>query len=261
MLSQSQIKQITALQVRKYREELGLFMAEGEKLVLDLIRSEFKVAAIYASSSWIIDHLAIIREKEIPAIETLPREMERISALSTPSPVLAVVKKPESGSLISISAFCQPSSGLSLALDNIRDPGNFGTIIRIADWFGIKRIWCSENTVDLYNPKVVQATMGSIARVEVMYEELDQVFARLNGQFPVFGAYLEGENVFTAELPSSGIILIGNESRGISPQLETWVTRKVFIPSFGDKNHGKAESLNASIATAILCSEFLRNQF
>lgn len=253
MLSQNQLKHISALKVKKYREEFSQFIAEGHKLVMDLINSEFSISGIYASADWIVTNLSVIREKDIPVFETLPREMERISALSTPSPVLAVVKIPaEQSSHPQIPK-------LYLALDDIRDPGNLGTIIRIADWFGMATVLCSENCVDLYNPKVVQATMGSIARVSVIRCNLAETLATLSessGGFPVYGALLEGESIFSQTLTNHGIILIGNESRGISPELIPFITQKIFIPSFGSSELGKAESLNASIATAIICAEF-----
>ena len=193
MLSQNQIKQITALKVKKYREEFSQFIIEGHKLVMDLIISNYKIAGIYASADWIVANIILIREKNIPVFETLPREMERLTALSSPSPVLAVVYIPSEKLTVStfvehiITSSNQHSSTLShqhintlvLALDDIRDPGNFGTIIRIADWFGINTVLCSESCVDIYNPKVVQATMGSIARVNVITADLAQTLLSL----------------------------------------------------------------------------------
>ena len=315
MLSQNQVKHITALKVKKYREEFSQFIAEGHKLVIDLVSSEFDIAAIYASAGWIDANLPVIRPKEIPVFETTPGEMDRISVLSTPSPVLAVVNIPQnqikseeitdliiasthhhistsSHHHISTSSHQHLSttahqhiitsshqhiitsahyhiSTLILALDDIRDPGNLGTIIRIADWFGINTILCSETCVDHYNPKVVQATMGSIARVKVIRCNLAGILTTLSGSptlsgctgnFQIYGALLEGESIFSQTLTDRGIILIGNESRGISPELIPFITNKLFIPSFGNSTLGKAESLNASIATAIICAEFRRKQ-
>ena len=256
MISQSQIKHITALKVKKFREEQRQFIAEGHKLVTDLVNSEFKIAEIYASADWIVANLSLIRVKNLPVFETLPREMDRISALSTPSPVLAVVNIPAPGSHIPY-----PISKLTLALDDIRDPGNLGTIIRIADWFGIKTIFCSESSVDTYNPKVVQATMGSIARVSVVRRNLAELLSSLTGlqrAVPVYGTFLEGESIFSQPLSDHGIIVIGNESNGISPELTPFITRKLFIPSYGPPDAARADSLNASIATAIICAEFRR---
>ncbi|MCX6305885.1 MAG: RNA methyltransferase [Bacteroidetes bacterium] len=275
MLSQSQIKHITALKVKKFREEFNQFIAEGTKLVMDMADSQFQVAGIYASGEWIVANLPLIRKKNIPVFETVPREMERLSALSTPSPVLAVVNIPSDNDLKSKfdALFCTSSlygaETLVLALDDIRDPGNFGTIIRIADWFGIGTILCSESCVDLYSPKVVQASMGSITRVTVIRCKLAETLNTLSGRFtlsahgeglPVYGTFLEGDSVFSQTLTEHGIVVIGNESRGISPDLVPFITHKLFIPSFGSSAPGKAESLNASIAAAIICAEFRRGK-
>jgi TrmH family RNA methyltransferase len=267
MLSQNQIKHITALKVKKYREEYGQFIAEGHKLVSDLMNSEFIIEGIYATSDWIAVHTPMTREKKIPVFETLPREMERISALSSPSPVLAVLKIPNDDcinfptcQLANLPAY-QFTSSLSLALDDIRDPGNFGTIIRIADWFGIDTVLCSEGCVELFNPKVVQATMGSIARVKVIRCNLVQALTSLTGSHnmvPVYGTLMDGEQIFTQTLTEHGIIIIGNESRGISSELVPFITKKLLIPSYGNSELGKAESLNAAVASAIICAEFRR---
>lgn len=269
MLSQNQIKHITALKVKKFREEYKQFIAEGHKLVMDFINSEFTVAGIYASADWIAANLPVIRTKEIPVFEALPCEMDRISALSTPSPVLAVVRIPHPNP--SPVGEGQGEGSLILALDDIRDPGNLGTIIRIADWFGIETVLCSESCVDIYNPKVVQATMGSVTRVKMINCNLGELLSTLSGPttpsgsvtlsgFPVYGTFLDGDSVFSQTLTDHGIIVIGNESRGISPELIPFITRKLFIPSFGSSASGKAESLNASIAAAIICAEFRRKQ-
>ncbi|MCX6266357.1 MAG: RNA methyltransferase [Bacteroidetes bacterium] len=259
MLSQNQIKHISALKIKKFRGEYQQFIAEGSKLVMDMINSEFIIAGLYASAEWIVENLALIHSKKIPAFETMPGEMGRISALATPSPVLAVVNMPFTTP--GHSSFWEElgKGCLTIALDDIRDPGNLGTIIRIADWFGIYTVLCSESCVEIYNPKVVQATMGSIARVNVITCNLAEVFLNLSGRCKVFGTFLDGDPVFTQNLGYEGIILIGNESRGISQELIPFVTQKLFIPSFGAPSSGKAESLNASIATAIICAEFRRS--
>jgi RNA methyltransferase, TrmH family len=276
MLSQGQIKQITSLRVKKFREESGLFIAEGEKMVQELLNSRYRVAEVYAPAAWIVANLTQLTQLGVKATETLPREMERISGLTTPSPILAVVEIPISTSAhhhistlphqhistlphhhITTSSHHHIST-LTLALDDIRDPGNLGTIVRVADWFGIGEVVCSEHTVDLYNPKVVQATMGSITRVRVEYRNLQAWLEPLRGQCPVYGAFLQGENLYSEPLGMEGIIVIGNESRGISKTLETFITRKIFIPAFGPGAGGRAESLNASVATAVICAEFRR---
>ncbi len=268
MLSQHQIKRITALKVKKFREEAGLFIAEGQKLVLDLSGSNYRVKEVYASAGWIVDNLSMLQEKEISAFETLPREMERISGLTTPGPVLAIVEIPNARMHECTNAQMHPLTTLphhhittlTLALDDIRDPGNLGTILRIADWFGISDVICSESTVDLYNPKVVQATMGSITRVNVIYANLAKTLEQLQGRCPVYGAFLDGEDLYGQPLETSCVLVIGNESRGISKELEQYITRRIFIPSYGSNQAGKAESLNASVATAVICAEFRRQQ-
>ena len=223
-----------------------------------MIGSPYKIAGIYAVNEWIVTNHSIVTQKNIPIFETTHAEMQRISSLTTPSPLLAVIEIPACNA----SAFSTrvKGLGLELALDDIRDPGNMGTIIRIADWFGISVIWCSENCVDIYNPKVVQATMGSIARVEVVYGNLKEILKEFkkSGDGQVYGAYLEGDSIYNDELIKPGIVVIGNESRGISQELEPFVTRKIFIPSYGGAAGSKAESLNASVATAIICAEFRR---
>lgn len=261
MLSQSQVRQITALKVKKFREEQGRFIAEGQKLVLELVNSDFTVAGIYAAAEWIVANLALVREKNIPVFETLPREMDRISSLSTPSQVLAVVNIPDLPAVPVRNGEGPWTNSLALALDDIRDPGNLGTIIRIADWFGIGTILCSESCVDAYNPKVVQATMGSIARVKLTYCNLGAALAGMTertADLPVYGTFLDGEPLFSQSLAGHGIVVIGNESRGISPGLFPFITRRLSIPSFGSSS-ARAESLNASIAAAIICAEFRRN--
>ena len=262
MLSQNQVKHISALRVKKYREEFSQFIAEGHKLVMDLVGSDFPIAGIYASSEWIVANLSLIGEKKIPVFETIPREMERITALTSPSPVLAVVGIRQAFIPAVDGNISLP--GLNLALDDIRDPGNMGTIIRIADWFGISAVFCSGSCVELFNPKVVQAPMGSIARVKVLTCDLAGLLASqkaCHDDYPVYGAFLEGESLYDQPLADHGLIVIGNESRGISRELERFVNRKIYIPSFGQSDAGKAESLNASVAAAIICAEFRRKMF
>ena len=252
MLSKNQIKHIASLQMKKFRDEHQQFVAEGHKIVMELAGSRFKITGIYGSKAWISENALLLPDKNIPLFETGEAEMQRITALSTPSPVLAVVQIPDHAEI-------RKTSGWGLALDDIRDPGNMGTIIRIADWFGMDFILCSRNCVDLFNPKVVQATMGSIARTSLYSCDLPGELKRLAAAgMPVFGAFLEGRSIYETESPESGIILIGNESRGISADLKPFVTKKIFIPAYGSAYGGKAESLNASVAAAIICAEFRR---
>ena len=266
MLSNSQVKHVNALRIKKYRDEYKEFIAEGNTLVTDLMRSAFGIAGIYALSSWITANVDDIRKKNIQVFEADEGDMERITSLSSPGPVLAIVKIP-----VAVSAGSYQSdpaeklspaffSDLVLMLENISDPGNFGTMLRIADWFGIKTIICSPNSVELYNPKVVQASMGSISRVNVIYTELSLLLSRLKGKVTVYGTFLEGASVYTEPLGPGGIILIGSEAHGISEEVKELVTKKIFIPSFGVSDCGKAESLNAAIAAAVVISEFRRRQ-
>lgn len=231
MISKNEIKQIRSLSQKKFRDETGLFVVEGEKLVEEALCSDFEVVKVF-------------REEEIGS-----EAMSRITLLSSPSPVLAIVRKKQAKPAM---------EGLVLALDALRDPGNVGTILRIADWFGIRTILASLDTVDIYNPKVVQATMGAIFRVSVKYCDLTEELGKASAEgTPIFGTFLEGENIYRTQLPGSGIIVMGSESFGISPAVARCVTKKLNIPSFtGDGP--TSESLNVAIATAITVSEFRR---
>lgn len=256
MLSKNQIKYVNSLKQKKYREEHNLFIAEGTKIVPELLVSDISVKQVYATSDF-------FRNNKIAAtierFEIKENELERISALMTPNEVLAVCETPHYQ--LEIDPLKEK---LTLVLDEIKDPGNLGTIIRVADWFGIENIICSNDTVDAFNPKVVQATMGSIARIKVHYVDLNIFFQQLttNNQQPIFGALLEGESVYSKQLPSNGFIIIGNESKGISEKLVPYITDKISIPSFSHYKTvtGEAESLNAAIATSIICSEFRRRK-
>jgi TrmH family RNA methyltransferase len=255
MLSKNQIRHIQSLRVKKQRELRRQFIAEGTRLVLDLLNGSHEVTEIYASSGWIRSNPDQAARNKGILTEVTEGDLGRITALSTPAPVLAVVAIPETENIR-----LQTAEKLILLLDDIRDPGNLGTIIRIADWFGIDSVVCSDNTVDLYNPKVVQATMGSIARVPVYYRDPASFLETLPAGTDIFGAFLDGENIYEAGLPSAGIVIIGNEASGISHEAAKFVTRRLHIPSFGVKGNAgnQTESLNASIATAIICSEFRR---
>ena len=248
MLSKNQIKFIRSLQMKKFREIHHQFMAEGTKLVLDLLESSVPVKMIFATDEWIREHEGKIHAVPVPV--TL-EELSRITALATAPPVFALfgIQQPD----LTPEAL---KSNLVLVLDEIHDPGNLGTILRIADWFGIRQIVCSENTVDLYNPKVVQATMGSIARISVLYTNIADWLSKIPEGIPVYGTSLDGENIYSQKLTRNGAIIIGSESSGISREARLFITNKLLIPSFSDGAH--AESLNASVATAIVCSEFRR---
>jgi TrmH family RNA methyltransferase len=255
MLSRNQVKYINALKLKKQRESHRQFIAEGTKLVLDLMVSDYPVNEIFATREWTDLNATSFHSRKFISTEVTEDELSQITALKTPSPVLAIFSIPEKK--IESTSF---TDKLILVLDEIRDPGNLGTIIRIADWFGISAVICSETTVDLFNPKVVQATMGSIARIPVHYTDLVVFLSALHSSINIYGSFLDGENIYKKELFPKGVIIIGNESKGISGSVAQFVTDKLHIPSFspGKDAVSHAESLNASIATAILCSEFKR---
>jgi TrmH family RNA methyltransferase len=241
MVSKNQIKLITSLQLKKYRNQHQLFIAEGVKVIQELLQSNFVLEHLYVTDT-IFDDVSIAQKTIIDE-----RELKKISALSTPSSCLAVFKIPLQSTI--------DEKGLIIALDSIRDPGNLGTIIRLCDWFGVKDLVCSEETVDVYNPKVVQASMGSIARVNVNYLDLNNFISSIT--LPVFGTFMDGKSIYTQQLPSEGILVFGNEANGISPVLEKNIKNKIAIPRFG--NIQKTESLNVATAAAIFLSEFRRN--
>lgn len=236
MLSKNQIKNITRLKQKKYRQQEGLFIAEGGKVIKEFLNSTFKLVDLFTTETFNVENESIVSEADL----------KKISCLTTPNTALAIFKIPETDTII--------NQGLILALDDIRDPGNLGTIIRLCDWFGIKQLVCSLKTVDCYNPKVVQATMGSLTRVNIVYTDLSIYLKEVD--VPVFGAFMDGKNVYQTELPKDGILVLGNEANGISSIIEASVTDKISIPRFGDLQ--ATESLNVATAGAILLSEFRR---
>jgi TrmH family RNA methyltransferase len=239
MLSKNESKYIQSLGHKKQRDELGLFVAEGPKLAEEILQSNFEVQHIYATSDWTdaANHQSIVTT-------ITAGELEKISNLHTPNQVLIIAKQ-------KVALPPALKDHKTLLLDGIQDPGNMGTIIRIADWFGIQQIICSNDSVELYNPKVVQATMGSICRVNVTYTNLIDLLAAVP-PIPVFGALLDGENVYNASHANECIIVIGNEARGIRPATISYITNPVTIPRIGG-----AESLNAAVATGILLSHLV----
>jgi TrmH family RNA methyltransferase len=249
MISKNQIKYIRQLELKKYRKREGVFVAEGPKVVGDLLR-RYQPVAIYATEEWSQE----TGDKRMVTIVT-DDELRRISFLQHPQQVLALFPIPSD---VSPTAPLSPLTSLSLALDGVQDPGNLGTIIRIADWFGIDTIYCSEDTADTYNPKVVQATMGSIAHVNIIYTDLVELFDSLPPTFPVYGTLLDGDDIYQQPLSSEGIIVMGNEGNGISEAIRQRVNRRLLIPCFREGD--TAESLNVAIATAITCSEFKRRK-
>jgi TrmH family RNA methyltransferase len=240
MVSKNQIKLITSLQQKKYRFSNQLFFAEGIKVIQELVESNFELDHLYTTQN---DFEKVSNDQKTIITES---DLKKISALATPNTCLAVFKIPAEKKII--------ESGLIIALDSIRDPGNLGTILRLCDWFGINQLVCSKETVDIYNPKVVQATMGSIARVNVNYIDLENFVSQT--KLPVFGTFMDGSNIYKTELPQEGIIIMGNEANGISTELEKLAKNRLTIPRFGTLQ--KTESLNVATATAIILSEFRR---
>lgn len=256
MISKSQISYIKSLHQKKFRKEYQQFIVEGDKLCDEFISSNYHVKQIYLldTKREKYELLLLKLSKKIEIVVVKADDMERISNLSTPSEVLLIVDFPKEDIQTQVTKE-QLHNKLTLMLDGVKDPGNLGTIIRIADWFGIENIICSEDCVELYNPKVVQSTMGSILRVNLIYTDLKKYLGELN-EIEVFGALLEGENIYTMKSEWKGILLMGSESHGISKELLPLITKPITIPSFGN-----AESLNVAIATGILCSEARRDDF
>ena len=246
MLSKSQISLLQSLQHKKFRREHGAFLVEGYKSVSEFANSAYHINTIYHTNA-IAPKLLNLSQK-INFEEISVNNIEKISALTTPPDIIAVVKIPQWPAI----QYSTLQKKFSLVLDGIQDPGNMGTIIRTADWFGIENIICSEDCVDVYNPKVVQATMGSLSRVNVHYTDIASVIYEV--KLPVFGALLNGENIYTTNFGTEGLIVMGNEGNGLRPDIIKLVTKAITIP-----RAGKAESLNVAIATAIFCSEINRN--
>ena len=240
MLSKSQIKLITSLKQKKYRLQHDFFVVEGIKTITELLHSDFELVTLYTTESFNFD---AIKEELISEAD-----LNRISFLKTPNKALAVFKMPKTKPI--------DFNQLIIALDDLRDPGNLGTIIRLCDWFGVKDIVCSYETVDCFNPKVIQASMGSISRVNITYLDLVEFLEETD--LVSFGTFMEGESIYTMMLPEQGVLILGNEANGISKKIEKKVTQKLSIPRFG--NLQATESLNVATATAIFLSEFKRRQ-
>jgi TrmH family RNA methyltransferase len=248
MLSKSQIGLLKSLHHKKFRSEHGLFLVEGYKSVNEFIDSAYQIEVIYHTSAIDPNLLKLSRKMNLNEISFT--DLEKISALKTPQDVIALVKTHE-WPVLNDNLLKQK---FSIVLDGIQDPGNMGTIIRTADWFGITNVICSDDTVDVYNPKVIQATMGSIAHINVYYTSLEKFLAQI--KLPVFGALLNGENIYKTDFGAEGLIIMGNEGNGIRPEIIKLVRHAVTIPRMGN-----AESLNVGIATAIFCSEINRKSY
>ncbi len=245
-LSKNKIKYIRSLKEKKYRFEYGTFVAEGNKLVNDLL--PYMTCQLLVATSEFLKMTDVTDAEEV--IEVSESQLSQISFLRNPQQVLAVFYQ----STNDLTPDFQKE--LVLALDGIQDPGNLGTIVRLADWYGINHIYCSLDTADLYNPKVVQATMGALARVNVHYVDLPS-FLGTNKQIPIYGTLLNGGNIYQKEITQNGILVMGNEGNGISPEIENLITEKLYIPNY-PVGSPTSESLNVAIATAIVCAEFRR---
>ena len=256
MISKAKLKLIHSLENKKGRRENGLFVAEGPKVVGDLL-SRFPVKLVVAVDEWIKNNSDLLRDAEI--VEVSDEELRKASLLQHPQEVLALFELPcDTADALGILPLLSSDEVLSLALDGVQDPGNLGTIIRVADWFGIENIFCSTNTADAYSPKVIQATMGSIARVHLYYTDLEQLLQSLPTDYPVYGTLLDGEDIYSQKLTRGGLIVMGNEGKGISPAIRPLINHRLLIPNY-PKGRPTADSLNVAIATAITCAEFRRN--
>ncbi len=253
MISKNKIKYIHSLEVKRHRKQEGVFVAEGPKLVGDLL-PVMECNYIAALEEWVKRNENDIPHSCVVDLVT-EEELRKVSFLETPQQVLAVFKQPVFEDNMELAA----KRNLCIALDEVQNPGNLGTIVRLADWFGIEHIFCSKGCADIYNPKTVQATMGGIARVKVHYVELADELTRIvhNKQTKIYGTFLDGENIYDKELERNGIIIMGNEGKGVSSQVAATVNERLYIPNY-PQGRETSESLNVAIATAIVCAEFRR---
>jgi len=256
VLSKNKTKLINSLKTKKYRDKHNLFLVEGEKLVGELLEWGQGIELLAATSQWLKKNTVIASPGEMDIEEVTEEELKNISTLVTANKVLAIARKKD----FEDTAF-DFDSELTLYLEDIQDPGNFGTILRMADWFGIRTVFCTPDCVDQYNPKVVQSTMGAIFRVRVIYMERTEFFESINrsGATPyVYGTFLDGEDMYQVPLSKNGIIVIGNESRGISEEMTAFTNRRITIPPYSMSGSAGQESLNAAVAASIVLAEFRR---
>lgn len=251
MISKNKIKYIHSLEQKKYRKTEGVFVAEGHKLVGDIL-GHFDCVYIAATSEWLADNATRI-DRNTEVDEVTDEELRRASFQETPQQVLAIFRQPK----YDVNPALAAASNLVLALDDVQNPGNLGTIVRLADWFGIQHIFCSLGCADIYNPKTIQATMGGITRVQVHYVDLPDMLSSLPSPTPLYGTFLDGNNFYKEELTQNGVIIMGNEGKGVSPAVSKLVNRRLYIPNY-PTGRETSESLNVAIATAIICSEFRR---
>lgn len=247
MISKNLIKWLKSLQMKKFRQAESVFVAEGPKLVGELLDGGFE--CVYMA---ITEKVPTSKYQGILCDIATEEELKRVSTVETPQGVLAVFRQPKH----EIDALKVMKEGLCLALDEVQNPGNLGTIVRLADWFGIHDVFCSQGCADLFNPKTIQATMGALAHVRVHYYNLEKLLENAHNEgVAVYGTFLDGENMYEKRLQATGIIVMGNEGRGISTEVERCVTHRLTIPSWSDSH---VESLNVAIATAVVCAEFRR---
>lgn len=250
-LSKNKIKYIHSLELKKNRKTEKAFLAEGHKLVGDLL-GHFHCRLLAATDKWFINNKELQLNDVGETLIVNEEELSRASLLKTPQQVLAVFDQPEYPTDPSVIGH-----SLCLALDDIQDPGNLGTIIRLADWFGIEDVFCSPQTADIYNPKAIQATMGGIAHVRIHYTPLPDLIRNLETDIPIYGTFLDGENMYGEKLSKNGLIVMGNEGNGISPEVGSLINRRLYIPNYPTERE-TSESLNVAIATAVVCAEFRR---
>lgn len=252
MLTNNKIKLVKSLDQKKARKENGCFVVEGEKMVRELLQSRFETIEVFAVKDF-IDELPTKLTKKTEISIVSEKDLERLTHMKTANKAIALAKMPEKDDVTGL-----PQHGISIALENIQDPGNLGTIIRTMAWFGIKDVFCTPDTVDVYNPKVIQSTMGAIFKVNIHYCDLNKVaeYAKRDG-IALYGTRLDGENIYESRLQKDAIIVMGNESKGLSAELSAMMDRNIKIPSYAPSTD-EMESLNVSIATAIVCAEFKR---
>lgn len=252
MLSKNKIKYIRSLSLKKNRTEERVFVAEGPRLLSELLPT-FHCHYLASTQQWAADNSGLLRRLDVQPDIVTPEELKRVSSLETPQDVIAIFEQPR----YEVDPVQAITTHLCLALDDVQNPGNLGTIIRLADWFGITDIFCSRATADVYNPKVVQATMGGLTRVRVHYVDLSALLASLPASTPVYGTFLNGQNIYHSDLSSTGLIIMGNEGNGISQAVAAHVSHRLTIPNYPE-GATTTESLNVAIATAIVCAEFRR---
>ncbi len=252
MLSKNKQKFILSLNRKKIREQNGVFVAEGHKLVVDLLNTSCTAHTLIATDDWLAANASLVGNKQELITASLD-EIKKVSTLKSPPSVIGIFEQKNTD--YSIESL---TNQLCLLLDEIQDPGNLGTIVRLADWFGIQHVFCSRNCADIYNPKTIQSTMGAISRVNIHYiDTVDFLTDYTRLALPIYGTFLDGTNIYQQELSNQGLIIMGNEGKGISKAVENFVNQRLFIPSF-PADIPTSESLNVSVATAITCAEFRR---